>query len=507
MAPTQSQLIKLSNNGTVIWNKKLVNFVGNTIIIDSNNNFLVGGTSYVSGKQTPTLLKYSDSGDSLWRVNHSNSTNRNMLSCSIIMHNKNLFSTAVQSEKGNTTGYYLSLVLHTDSLLNILSIDTVNITKGKRVAIWDLMISKNSCNGYCLIGSVLDSAGAWGPRTFVKLSYNNIAEQRDVTTNPLMSKICIGDTVTLSSLWGIGNFSWSPSVGLSSATDSIVKAFPIVTTTYIVTSEVNGCIKTGAVKVAVVDIPQLSINVSKEILCKDHTGSATVMVTKGIGLYNYSWITGVNTDNTNPQYTIDNLSSGTYTVKVTDGNNCIGSGTITLIEPEAISNTLTIKDASCDGKNGNAVINTIGGTGVYTYSWSPFGSTSFEPRISNIGSGTYTLTIFDANGCTKTDTFEIKDNSNCLCNDEIFIPNIFSPNGDGKNDVLKIEGTGISNIYFAIYNRWGNLVYETYDQARGWDGTQRGNPCESGTYVYYLKGTCVKTNSEVNLKGNVSLIR
>ncbi|MBL7892564.1 MAG: gliding motility-associated C-terminal domain-containing protein, partial [Bacteroidia bacterium] len=89
----------------------------------------------------------------------------------------------------------------------------------------------------------------------------------------------------------------------------------------------------------------------------------------------------------------------------------------------------------------------------------------------------------------------------------IFIPNVFSPNSDGKNDVLAIEGNGLTNIYWGIYDRWGNLVFEAYDNTHSWDGTKKGSPVEAGVYSYYLRGTCVKTNGLVTLKGNVSIVK
>ncbi|MCC6690469.1 MAG: gliding motility-associated C-terminal domain-containing protein, partial [Bacteroidia bacterium] len=134
-------------------------------------------------------------------------------------------------------------------------------------------------------------------------------------------------------------------------------------------------------------------------------------------------------------------------------------------------------------------------------------NTCSSPSAKPVSTTTYTLVVSNTNNCTDTASITIYVSPRCADEKTIFIPNIFSPNGDGKNDVLKLEGTGISNIYFAIYNRWGNLIFETHNQSRGWDGTQRGNPCEAGTYVYYLRATCSKTNSEVSLKGNVSLIR
>ena len=139
-----------------------------------------------------------------------------------------------------------------------------------------------------------------------------------------------------------------------------------------------------------------------------------------------------------------------------------------------------------------------------SYSWSN-GSSGMQ--VSNLEVGNYTVTITDALGCTATATTSITPKPPCECGEDVFVPNVFSPNNDGKNDVLYIEGNGLINIYWGIYDRWGNLVFETKDSAKGWNGTFNGNKSEQGIYMYYLTGTCVKTNSMVSLKGDVSMLR
>ena len=88
----------------------------------------------------------------------------------------------------------------------------------------------------------------------------------------------------------------------------------------------------------------------------------------------------------------------------------------------------------------------------------------------------------------------------------IFIPNAFSPNKDNNNDVLYVRGKLLTDIHLAIFDRWGEKVFETNDIKKGWDGTFKGKPCEPGIYVYYLEATCL---GQINYfkKGNVTLIR
>ena len=90
---------------------------------------------------------------------------------------------------------------------------------------------------------------------------------------------------------------------------------------------------------------------------------------------------------------------------------------------------------------------------------------------------------------------------------EIFVPSAFSPNGDGRNDILKPIMVGIKQLfYFRIYNRWGQLLFSTSETGKGWDGTFSGVKQASGTYVYETQGVDY-TGKNVLRKGTVVLIR
>lgn len=92
-----------------------------------------------------------------------------------------------------------------------------------------------------------------------------------------------------------------------------------------------------------------------------------------------------------------------------------------------------------------------------------------------------------------------------ICGD-LFFPSIFSPNGDGLNDEQCVLGNCIQSARWAVYNRWGEKVFETEDKNACWDGTFRGNPLNTGVYVYKL--TAVLLNGEiVNQKGNLTIVR
>ena len=87
-----------------------------------------------------------------------------------------------------------------------------------------------------------------------------------------------------------------------------------------------------------------------------------------------------------------------------------------------------------------------------------------------------------------------------------YVPNIFSPNGDGENDVFRVMGPDFHSFSMMIFNRWGELIYETNDNTTGWDGSWRNKNAGTGVYTYVIEGRAV-TGEDVNFGGNVTLVR
>ena len=110
--------------------------------------------------------------------------------------------------------------------------------------------------------------------------------------------------------------------------------------------------------------------------------------------------------------------------------------------------------------------------------------------------------------CAKNDTIFLSDEyNNILCGPpDIFIPNAFSPNEDGENDLLRVRGKFIEEMLFRVYDRWGQLVFESRDKDLGWDGVFNGVKLNPAVYVYYLEATCINRNKYFT-QGNVTLIR
>ncbi|MEI6124686.1 MAG: gliding motility-associated C-terminal domain-containing protein [Bacteroidota bacterium] len=117
---------------------------------------------------------------------------------------------------------------------------------------------------------------------------------------------------------------------------------------------------------------------------------------------------------------------------------------------------------------------------------------------------TYYLKVKDFKFDESWDSVTVTVNE--FCNNMVYIPNIFSPNKDGANDVFRVRGPEIDSAHLQVYNRWGNMVFESKDVYEGWDGTFKGKDCEAGVYYYWAEVT-FKNGEKVVKKGDVSLVK
>ncbi|MGB6037992.1 MAG: gliding motility-associated C-terminal domain-containing protein [Cryomorphaceae bacterium] len=149
----------------------------------------------------------------------------------------------------------------------------------------------------------------------------------------------------------------------------------------------------------------------------------------------------------------------------------------------------------------------------YFYQWEPstyLNNQNFNDPVSTPDETiTYIVTLTDADDlgiCQKSDSVTIQVFESFCGTPNIFVPNAFTPNGDGENDVLLVRGGGITDLTFSIFNRWGEEVFKTEDQSVGWDGTYKGNPSEPAVFVYQLQAICDDGDTYFE-KGNITLIR
>lgn len=234
-------------------------------------------------------------------------------------------------------------------------------------------------------------------------------------------------------------------------------------------------------------------------------GTISISTNGGTVPYHYLWNNGMNTS------WLSELCAGTYTITVTDRHQCQSQLTVILSDSSLFSSAI---EAWCDNDTlflgDNTTLHSTELSAPFTYQWIPSDGVK-NPNLANTlvippSTTDYVVIVSDEYGCTKRDTVRIfvKD---IICEEPyVFIPNAFSPNGDGTNDKLFVRGEVIESIKLEIFDRWGEKVFQSFDYQTGWDGTFRGVPCEPGVYDYYLEIKCIG-QKQFFKKGNITLLR
>ncbi|MCW3103557.1 MAG: hypothetical protein JWO09_1997 [Bacteroidetes bacterium] len=345
--------------------------------------------------------------------------------------------------------------------------------------------------------------------TVMGAGFCSATSQVTITVNPVPvatagadASICAGASTTLS-VTGGGTYFWTPAGSLSSSTSANPVATPSTTTTYYVTaSNAAGCTDMDSVTVTVSNSMAIAASSVTDETCSNNDGSITVgSITGGTGPYTYSLNGGAGQSST----TFAPLSQGTYNVLVTDAMGCATTQTVSVGQLINIDASFTASPPS--GPKPLTVSFNNTSTGAINYIWDfGNGSTSFAANPSTIyaNNGTYTVTLYADGGfpCIDSATFTIEVFEESV----VAIPNIFTPNGDGRNDVFRIISTGVSDLSGAIFNRWGKKVYEWNGDANsGWDGNINGNAAQDGTYYYILKIKSMD-GKEMEEKGYVQVL-
>jgi gliding motility-associated-like protein len=197
---------------------------------------------------------------------------------------------------------------------------------------------------------------------------------------------------------------------------------------------------------------------------------------------------------------------GIYTVTATSSQGCTARDTFNL----DFANRITINAIASDTVLTCDETIELNVTGADSYFWQPAtglnDQNSNNPVVEGIRNSILYVVTGTKGNCTAIDSVNIAFEA---CSD-IYIPNAFSPNGDGVNDIFRVLGSNIKEFNLRIYNRWGTLLFETGQVDAGWDGKYNEKDVTAGVYVWLLDAK--DTNGKVlnfngNFSGNFSLFR
>ncbi|GAB3246670.1 hypothetical protein GCM10027347_01670 [Larkinella harenae] len=312
-----------------------------------------------------------------------------------------------------------------------------------------------------------------------------------VEAGPTLDICANSPVVTLNDVTPLGGY-WIgrgvDSTGRFTPADSLAGTQPIVLTYY---ASQNGCIASDRKIVFVQAPPTVSLG-PDTTLCPTPDLRLEVSASPGA---TYRWSTGATTP------TIQPTASGTYSVVATEGV-CTVSDEVRLTFLPLPNFNLTKEVPLCVGDNGQAVLQATGGSDLL-YFWPHSGDTT--PRITVLEVGQYAVRVTGTNGCVRTDTAVVVDK----CEPRVVIPDAFTPNGDGNNDLLDVFTSYVTDFELRIFNRWGEVIFVSTDPEQKWDGKYRGQAYPSMVYAYVVnfKSLYYPDRPKVVRRGSILLVR
>lgn len=303
-----------------------------------------------------------------------------------------------------------------------------------------------------------------------------------MTLSAPYNQVCLGYSVPIT-VEGAMYYSWSPIFGLSAITGSVSHASPAITTNYTITGiNSNGTVQcTQLLSFSVIVTPFVVASASgSAAICE---GERTTLEAFGGNTFNWQPPDGLNVTDRNAVVAGPTVST-TYTVEVSENTFC-GSTATVFVQVNTKPFVLAGRDTSFNldepmfiSAQGSGSITWISGENIEC-------PTCPVSRVYPANDECYVVLTTNEFGCTAQDRMCIE-----VTNDfGVYIPNTFTPNQDGLNEVFYVVGTGISNFSMQIYNRWGQLIFSSNSQLNGWDGQFKDKACEPGVYTYKVEYT------------------
>lgn len=291
--------------------------------------------------------------------------------------------------------------------------------------------------------------------------------------------------------------------------DSVLHITPVEDGYYYLKIKNGDCEKIDSVKV---EFQGTGVYLSgPEHLCNGENVTYTVTNDNLNFIMSYQWLPASEIiSSTSTTVTVSPDTSMYIHVIATSTDGCVVQDSIWVEIQHYPSETVTASASPTQLFSGQTTILTAQPAGL-NYQWLPSENlTSPQSQITDAKvSQTTTFTVqanLPGNQCYKTDTVIIFVNNYVCDHPFIYLPNAFTPNGDGDNDILYVRSAVTTDMLLRVFDRWGEMVFETQNQHEGWNGIFKGKPCDPDVYDYYLKVTCLNNETKI-IKGNVTLIR
>jgi gliding motility-associated-like protein len=348
--------------------------------------------------------------------------------------------------------------------------------------------------------TVKDASGCIKQATEILTGVSNTISL--IVTNP--NPICEGDSVQLSIQSNANAFEWTPTASLTNANNINPVAFPNVTTKYYVKAIQGFCVKLDSLIVTVRPAPIPNAGPDETVCFKVGTEL------NGSGGATYIWqpIRYLSNSNVADPLVINPELNTVYTLSVVDANGCKS------LKSDTVKLTVTPKVRIFAGNDSLVALGLpvqlnvipIGNPGNLNYEWlNPYGLnfSNISNPIANLDRDfEYYVVGRTANNCEGFDTLRLR----VFKGPDIYVPNVFTPNGDARNDVLRPICIGIKSLlYFRVFNRYGELVFETSTINKGWNGFYKGKLQDSGSFVWMVQGFDYN-NKPIIKKGSVLLV-
>ncbi|MBL1279020.1 MAG: gliding motility-associated C-terminal domain-containing protein [Fluviicola sp.] len=404
---------------------------------------------------------------------------------------------------------------------------TVNFTNSSNVTdqyLWDFGNSDTTSIIFEPI-RVYDSVGVFVVYLYVTDSACQLSDTAQITISVYDSLelftspdqvLCTSIPITMTAFSnGSGNqFVWSSNNNFTDTLnvnllDSTYTLSPTGNATYYVQISNSGCSLMDSVNV---QITSSGIQISgNDSLCFGDVSVLTASsLNPSITFNNFVWTPDsvLAAPSSTSIVTVNPQTTQYVFLSATSNTGCVATDSI-LIYVGSIPNGIVNATASDYTIPEGGTVTLFGEPAGYTYQWLPSSMVDNPNSLQTVAtidqSTLFTFTVTDGI-CTKSDTVFITTYEFQCEEPYLFVPNAFTPNGDGENDVLYVRGPLILKMEFRIYDRWGEMVFESFERPFGWDGTFRGKLMNPDVYDYYLKVTCID-NMEAIIKGNFTLIR